>query len=318
MDLPAPLAALASAQLGVLSRAQLLDGGVNASAVRWGVGTAWTVLLPGVVMLHTGVPSYQQRLVAALLYAGTGSWLAGHTAATFYRIPFCEPRLPVEVLVPAPRRSRTVAWVNVRATTITGERLVERGPLTLSCRARAVVDAAADCSDDRAVAALMISSVQERLVSLDDLHHWARLRRRNGSRRLVAALEASALGAWSIPEAELGFLLKATDLPPAWANPGLSGSTGRRLTTPDLWIDDVALAVMVHSREFHGEHLDWEATVDSDEDLRESGVEVVAVTPMAIRRYPARVVQRIERAYARASARRRPLVTATPKITVPV
>lgn len=81
MDLPAPVATLASAQFSVVSRAQLLDGGVNLSAVRWGVGTAWTVLLPGVVMLHTGPPSYQQRLVAALLYAGSGSWLAGHTAA---------------------------------------------------------------------------------------------------------------------------------------------------------------------------------------------------------------------------------------------
>ncbi len=315
MDLPAALVSLASAQLGVLSRAQLLQGGVSRSALRWRLGSSWTVLLPGVVMLHNGTPAYDQRLVAALLYAGPGSWLAGHTAAAFYRIPFCEARLPIEVLVPAPRRSRRVAWVDVRATVITGERLVERGCLTLSCRPRAVVDAAADCADDRAAHALVISAVQDRLVRLDDVQHWVSLRPRNGSRRLVAAVDAAASGAWSVPEAELSALLRPTEVPFAWANPSLSDGAGRRLTTPDLWVDDVALAVMVHSREFHGAHLDWEATVDSDEDLRAAGVEVVGVTPSSIRRNPTRVVERIRRAYARAAARPRPPVTATPKVT---
>lgn len=54
---------------------------------------------------------------------------------------------------------------------------------------------------------------------------------------------------------------------------------------------------MVHSREFHGDYLDWEATVDSDEDLRAARVEVVGVTPMAIRRHPRHVLERIERVF---------------------
>ena len=73
----------------------------------------------------------------------------------------------------------------------------------------------------------------------------------------------------------------------------------------DLWFDDVALAVMVHSRAYHSGVLDWEATVAADEDLRAAGVEVVAVTPASIAAEPERVPSRIDAAYRRAAARPR-------------
>jgi hypothetical protein len=78
-------------------------------------------------------------------------------------------------------------------------------------------------------------------------------------------------------------------LPRPWANPALHDPLGRRLTTPDLWFDDVALAVMVHSRVHHSGVLDWEATVAADEDLRTAGIDVVAVTPASIAAEPGRV-----------------------------
>ena len=43
---------------------------------------------------------------------------------------------------------------------------------------------------------------------------------------------------------------------------------GRRLTTPDAWFDDVALAIMVHSRQWHADELEWESTVEHDTDLQ--------------------------------------------------
>jgi len=95
-------------------------------------------------------------------------------------------------------------------------------------------------------------------------------------------------------------------LPAPCANPILRDEQGRRLTTPDVWFDNVALAVMVHSRTYHAGVLDWEATVASDEDLREAGAEVVTVTPTAIVGDPARVTERVVKAYARASRRPRP------------
>ena len=186
-----------------------------------------------------------------------------------------------------------------------GRAIVTRGPLRLSCRARALVDAAAGCADPAAARALIIDAVQQRLVRLDDVAHWVEARSNHGRRRLRQALAEAAIGAWSVPEADLLRLVSGHGrLPEPWANPVLHDAAGRRLTTPDLWIDDVALGVMVHSRAFHSGVLDWEATVAADEDLRAAGIEVVAVTPASIATQPERVLARIDAAYGRRRADR--------------
>ena len=99
-----------------------------------------------------------------------------------------------------------------------------------------------------------------------------------------------------------------------WANAEVRDSSGRRLTTPDVWIDDVALAVMVHSRQWHADDLAWESAVEQDTDLQTARVIVVGVTPHSIRTRPRWVRARIETAYleARASGVRANVV-ATPR-----
>ena len=86
------------------------------------------------------------------------------------------------------------------------------------------------------------------------------------------------------------------------------------LTTPDLWLDEVGMAVMVQSQRFHAGVLHWEATVESCDDLSASRVIVIGVTPTALERDPAAVLARIETAYltARRSGMRAP-VTAVPR-----
>lgn len=39
-------------------------------------------------------------------------------------------------------------------------------------------------------------------------------------------------------------------LPGAMLNPALKHMQDKRLTTPDVWFDDVGMAAMVHSRQF--------------------------------------------------------------------
>jgi hypothetical protein len=314
MELPDHLASLADEQWGVLTRRQLVDGGVSPAMVRWRVGHRWRALLPGVLLMAPGLPSDGQRLVAALLAAGPESWLSGTTAAMRLGLIPPGPVAPVQVMVPFPARSRRIGWVTVRATALTDERLIAQGPLRLACRPRALVDAAAQAPDDDAATAMLIRAVQERLVRVDDVQHWVGVRRRNGTLRLKRALAAAATGAWSVPEAELGALLRRSGrFPRLMANPALTDESGRPLTTPDLWLDDVALAVMVHSRRFHAGALDWDATVDGDEDLRDCGIEVVGITPNAIARHPDRVVARVLAARERAARRPRPPVTAVPR-----
>lgn len=313
MQLPDEIRALADAQLGLVTRQQLNAAGVPAGLTRWHSADRWRSLLPGVLMLNTGLPTPDQQLLAALLYAGPHSWLAGASALARHTPSRSATTLPVQVYVPHPHRSRRVAWVTIRATRLTNERIVERGPLRLSCRARAVVDAAADAVDDRSARGLLVGAVQERVVRLADVEHWIGVRRRNGTIRLKAAAREAAAGAWSVPEADLARILRRSPTFSAlMANPTIEDPLGRRLTTPDLWLDDVAMAVMVHSRQFHSGVLEWDATVDADSDLRDGGVEVVPVTPFAIEHRPDAVLARVEAGYLRAKARPRPAVVARP------
>ncbi len=90
------------------------------------------------------------------------------------------------------------------------------------------------------------------------------VRRRNGTVRLNAALAEAASGAWSLPEAELARLLRrCRGFAGLMANPASPRTTASGSPRPDLWIDEVALAIMVHSRRFHSDVLDWDSTVDA-------------------------------------------------------
>jgi hypothetical protein len=315
MELPVALAALAGEQCGVVTRRQLAAHGVSVGQVRWRLGRTWRQLLPGVVLLSPALPTLDQRRVAAQLYGGPRSWLAGPTAAALYGFlrEHAEPR--IHVFVPPTAKPGTVNWVTVRRTHLVDERLVERGPLTLSCRARAVVDAAAVLPDS-AARALVIDVVHRRLVRLDDLTHWVEARQTRGRLWLRQALRGAAAGSWSVPEADLAALLRSsTVLPRAMLNPELKDMQERRLTTPDVWFDDVGMAVMVHSREFHAGALQWDATVTDDSDLSSYRIVVVGVTPEQLARDPRSVLRRVESRYLVARAWGfRPAVIATPRL----
>lgn len=98
-------------------------------------------------------------------------------------------------------------------------------------------------------------------------------------------------------------------------NPGLKDMHDKRRTTPDLWFDDVGMAVMVHSRQFHSGALQWDATLTDDSDLSSCHIVVVGVTPEQLARDPCSVLRRIESHYvvARESGFR-PAVIATPRL----
>jgi hypothetical protein len=315
MDLPHAVRRVADDQYGLVTRAQLIDAGVTVAEVRWQLGRSWRMVLPGVVALQPGPLAPRQRQSAALLYAGPSSWLAATTALDALGLRSEQGIVRCHVYVPPSSKPRTVEWVTLRRTSFLDERLVERDGLRVSCRARAVVDAAVLLPPQEG-RALVIDVVQRRLVRLDDLVHWVETRESRGRRRLRAAVTEAAAGSWSLPEADLAVLLaRSRVLPPLWANPTLWDAEGRRLTTPDLWCDEVAMAVMVHSRQFHAGVLDWEETVEGDGDLSTARVAVVGVTPTSIARDPAGVLRRIEAAYLalRSQGTGRPDVRATPR-----
>lgn len=130
-----------------------------------------------------------------------------------------------------------------------------------------------------------------------------------GSAVLRRALRDIAVGAWSLREADvLHELARSRVLPRVWPNPVLTAPDGLVLPSPDAWIDEVQLALQLHSRTYHLRDRDWEGTVRGDTVFGEYGIPVLATTPTAFRADPAGYRMQVERAYRSLLAAPRPRV----------
>ncbi len=305
---------LVSRQDGLATIAQLLDHEVSRAELRWRVGRTWQAVLPRVVLVGPGGMTARRRLIAALLWAGPRAVVAGPTAARWHGIQTAEPRGHVDLVVPATCDSRSVGFASARRSRLEDGDVRTIGALRLSSPARSCVDAALATRSQPTRAAILTESVHREVASLEDLAAWTFRLRPRDAHALQPALAAAASGAWSAPEAELlDLVATSATLPAPWANPTLFDGGGEPLLTPDVWFDEVAMAVLVHSHAYHSQGEDWSATVERDADLVAAGITVLGVTPDRIRRDGGGVLRRLERAHATAADRPRPPVRATPR-----
>jgi hypothetical protein len=250
---------------------------------------------------------------AAQLYAGTGAVLTGRAAASWHAVTATHGWTRVDVEVDARRRPASAGFVVVRRTTRPEPFPWDRPPLVLASPVRAVCLAARTAGSPRTARQIVMEAVQRRLVRVEDVRHELEAGPRRGSTLLRDAVQDAEAGAWSVPEADLaGVVRRSRTLPPLWFNPDLVAADGTRLPRPDGWLDDVCLAIQVHSSTYHCDPDAWDATVMSDGVYAEHGIVVVAVTPRQIRVDPLGVLRRIEGAHLAARQRSRPAVTATP------
>jgi hypothetical protein len=75
-------------QLAVASRGQLLALGMNDRAMQYRLRPdgPWQALLPGIYLAVTGTPTFEQKEMAALLYAGPESLVTGRAALVHHGI----------------------------------------------------------------------------------------------------------------------------------------------------------------------------------------------------------------------------------------
>ncbi|MFI7587841.1 hypothetical protein ACIB24_12275 [Spongisporangium articulatum] len=273
----------------------------------------WRAPLPGVVATFTGAPTPRQRLIAAQLYAGPEAIIGSTTAAAWHGVEAARAD-PVRLFVPRSSSSRRAGFAVVTRTTRADPGSRWRPPLRFASPARAVIDAARDTGSEAGATAIVIEAVQRRLVTLPLLQHELERSPHRGSRPARAALVTAETNAWSVAEVDLIALVASSRyLPTPWPNADLCSFDGLRLPTPDLWFDDVGLAVQLHSRRYHARDDDWDGTVMGDSLLGEFSVPVVRLTPARVEREPDRCLARIERAHRSAARTGRPDVIATPR-----
>ena len=105
-------------QLAVASRGQLLALGMNDRAMQYRLRPdgPWQALLPGIYLAVTGTPTFEQKEMAALLYAGPESLVTGRAALWHHGIGSGWPPDVVDVLVPAERQRVDVNFVRLHRT----------------------------------------------------------------------------------------------------------------------------------------------------------------------------------------------------------
>lgn len=307
---------LLQTQQGLATRGQLRTVGVTDEQLRWRLGRSWKLVLPRVVDLRDGPLTPERRLIASALEAGPTSVISGHHACLWYGLDNAHGHAKVLALVGVSQATRTAGFVRVGRTRRPVPVPVVHGGVRLAPVDRAVVDAARDTRTAREATAIVVEAVQRKLVTAEALVHEVEAGARRGSAVVRRAVELAVAGAWSAPEGELLELCASSRrLPHVWPNPRLHRADGTRLISPDGWLDDVGLALMVHSKAQHLREAEWRSTVERDGELQEVGVVVLAFTPSSIASRPDDVLARIEATYARlvACGHRRAEVRMTPR-----
>ena len=305
MKWPPELEAVLVEQRGLLSRGQARAALISRSELRWALGRTCRMVLPGVISTFTGELDAGQRLIAGQLWAGPKAQVAGLTAVRWHAIGEVPDDGVVRLLVDSGPGTVRSGFAVRRRTTRLDPVPWHRGPLQICSRVRALVDGARELREADAARHLLVSAVQRRHVREADLLAELEAGAIRGSKVTRQALRDVATGAWSVPEADvLGELARSTLLPRVWPNPVLRAvADNTLLPSPDFWIDDVALAGQVHSRQYHSRDEHWESTVAADTVFGEYGIPLLTVTPSGFARDPAAFRRRVERAYEAAQRR---------------
>lgn len=168
---PAGLPDLLDRQLSLASRSQLLHLGMKDNSVQYRlrVGGPWQTLLPGVYLTANGVPSFQQKEMAALLYAGPGSVVTGPVALMHHSIRNDGDASIINILVPTERQRMSTGFVKLHRTTRMPSRTCSAGPVRLALAPRAVADTARLLVDYRDVRAVAAEAVQLGRCTLREL-----------------------------------------------------------------------------------------------------------------------------------------------------
>jgi len=309
----------ADAQFGLITAAQLAEIGVHAStASRRSLGGMWTRVLPGVHLVDGGMPTRQQREMAALLYAGPDALLTGTSALRHHGVralglqevsdDVAERPEPVHVLIPHQRRRLSTGYVRVERTHRFPAVVIRRRGVAMSSVPRSVGDAARRSRRPSDVAALVAEVVQRGLATVPELDEELRVGARRGSGLFRDALMSVSGGARSAPEGDLARLLESAGIPSVRYNAVLATESGRHVATSDAWLDDVGLAIEVDSVAHHTSPDDFARTLRRNARYAAAGVLVLGVLPADLRDRPSAVLHEVLAARAAAGARPRPRV----------
>lgn len=192
------LARTLAAQLQVINRRQALACGISPSTVNFWCrpNGKWQKLLPGVYLTVTGKPTSEQRLVAAMLYAGSRAAITGPAALRLHRLR-CPGPDAIDVLVPWAVKRQSVGFVRIHRTTRMPN-VYRSGVVRFAGPARSVADAAHLFTSLDDVKSVVAEAIQKRACSIVEIGLELEKGASRDSRRLREALASARTGVRSV------------------------------------------------------------------------------------------------------------------------
>ncbi|MFE0453291.1 hypothetical protein ACFW2D_18775 [Streptomyces sp. NPDC058914] len=307
---PRPVCHLSDVHRRVMTAAQLRSHGVSSAETgeQCRPDGPWQQILPGVILLHPGPPTSEERLHAVLLYAarevstsgvpvqpGAGephrpvyaeAMITGLAALTLHGFTSAPPLLSLEridVLVPRLRRLRSTGCAHVvRTTTLPAPEQATGVPVAPV--PRALADAVARLTDAGAVRRLLTEAVRaghcEPAAVVRELNQAKLL----GRPHVVDAVDSLLAEGRAVAEARLYTMVREYGLPdPVW-NVDLRLPGGPHLGGLDAYWPEQAVAVELDTRApRQDEDAMWSEYARKREHLERLGITVVYITPRKLR-----------------------------------
>jgi hypothetical protein len=300
---------LTTGQRSVLSRMQALSVLTpNALQHRIRPGGKWQRLLPGVYLTVTGEPTWEQKEMAAMLYAGRDSMITGLAALRNYKIRAPETEL-VDILVPTSRQRASLDFAVLHRTRRMPEDQVCDLALRFAPVPRAVADAVRDLPDVADARSVVASAVQQRKTTVAKLAAELAAGPVRGSAQLRRVLSEVADGVRSAAEADFRQLILNSGLAVPVFNPVLY-LDGVFLAQPDAWWPQAGVVAEVDSREWHLLPADWEQSMSRDRRMAAAGINTLHFSPHDLSTDPGTLIKQI--AAALRNGRPLPAVTWRP------
>jgi hypothetical protein len=310
---------IARTQGGIITHRQLRSLNMSGSSIaRWaGTGGRIARLLPGTYLVHRGTPTTEERLHAGLAYAGGGAVLSGgldlHLRGIRH-LPLAPELLPVHVLVPMERQTKSASFTIVERTLRPPTPEMVDG-IPCAPVARALFDCARRHTAPYQVRAVMLEAVQRGMVTLPELQLELKQGQRRWTGSLREVLGEAVTGVRSIKEAELRALILHSDLPePLW-NPTLVSNEGEFIAEPDGYYPDLGIALEVDSREHHFSSIDgFEKTWSRHSVYNRHQIVAERILPVTISQNPAGVIAAIRATRSAHCGRQTPPVQVFPRL----
>ncbi|POX53554.1 hypothetical protein C3489_15535 [Streptomyces sp. Ru71] len=310
---PRPLRHLPDTPRRVQTVARLRAHGVTTAQLneQCRPGGAWQQLLPGVVLLHPGPPTTEERLHAVLMYASRESgpatpgvpvqpgaddphrppayreaMITGLAALTLHGFTAAPPLLSLEkidVLVPRLRRLRSTGCARIIRTAVLPDPEEVTG-VPVAPVPRALADAVAGLSDAGVVRRLLTEAVRaghcEAASVVRELNEARLLTRPH----VVDAVDLLLAEGRTIAEDRLYTMVRDHGLPdPVW-NVDLRLPGGPHLGGVDAYWPEQAVAVELDTRApRQDDDALWSEYARKRETLERLGITVVHVTPKKLR-----------------------------------